>query len=116
MTLKLGSLGVAIMAVALAATLGARAQDSAPPPSVTSPRAPSSDLPLADYQAFDQFAVAHPEIISDLSHNPQLIEDRDYLAKHPELRDFLGTHAELRAALIKDPGDFIEPHSGRPPL
>jgi hypothetical protein len=105
---------VVIVAGALAAALGARAQDSAPPPAVTSPGVPTNDLPLADFQAFDKFAVVHPEIISDLSHNPQLIEDQDYLAKHPELRDFLSAHAELRGALINNPGDFIEPRSGRP--
>jgi len=116
MALRVGSLVIAITAGALAAAPFARAQVSAPPPSVTSLGAPTSDLPLADFQAFDKFAAAHPEIISDLSHNPQLIEDQDYLAKHPELRDFLVTHAELRGALIDDPGDFIEPRSGRPPL
>jgi hypothetical protein len=115
MMLKRGILAPVIMAIVLAAA-GARAQDSASSPAVTPPGAPASDLPLADYQAFDQFAIAHPEIIRDLGHHPQLIEDRDYLAKHPELRDFLGTHTELRSALIKDPGDFIEPHSGRSPL
>jgi hypothetical protein len=116
MMLKFACVTLVIMAVALAATHGARAQNSSPPPAVTSEGAPASDLPLADYQAFDQFAIAHPEIISTLGHRPQLIEDQAYLAKHPELRDFLSSHAELRDALIKDPGDFIEPHSGRSPL
>jgi hypothetical protein len=116
MTYKVGSLAVVIVAGALAAALGARAQDSAPPPSETSLAAPANDLPLADFRAFDKFAVAHPEVISDLSHNPRLIEDQHYLAKHLELRDFLGAHAELRAALIDNPGDFIEPRTGgRPP-
>ena len=112
---KIASLAV-IMAGMLAAAVGAQAQNSAPSPSVISQGAPSTDLPLADYQAFDKFAIAHPEIISDLSHHPRLIEDQDYLARHPELRDFLITHAELRSALIEDPGDFIEPRSGRRPL
>jgi hypothetical protein len=113
---RVASLVIAITAGAMAAAPLARAQGAPLPPSVASPGAPASDLPLADFQAFDKFAAAHPEIISDLSHNPQLIEDPDYLAKHPELHDFLVTHAELRGALIDDPGDFIEPRSGRPPL
>ncbi len=116
MKLKIASLAVVIMAGALAAAVGARAQKSAPPPTVTSQGAPAGDLPLADYRAFDKFAIAHPEIISDLSHHPRLIEDDGYLARHPELREFLATHAELRGALIDDPGNFIEPHSGRRPL
>jgi hypothetical protein len=116
MKLKIGSLAVVMMAGTLATAVGAQAQESAPPPTITSQGAPSSDLPVADYQAFDQFAIAHPEIISNLSHHPRLIEDHGYLARHPELRDFLATHAELRGALIEDPGNFIEPHTGRRPL
>src|ERR1700675_4888887 len=86
MALRAGSMVIAITAVALAATAPiVRAQISTPPPSETSPGAPDSDLPLADFQAFDKFAVAHPKIVSDLSHNPQLVEDQAYLAKHPEL-------------------------------
>jgi hypothetical protein len=104
-----------IVAGALVAALRTQAQESAPPPpSVSSRGVSGNDLPLADYQAFDQFTSAHPEIASALGHNPQLIENHYYLANHPELRNFLSTHAELRGALIKDPGDFIEPHSGRP--
>ena len=108
---------VAAVAVTMLATAGGvRAENSAPPLAVTSAGAPSSDLPLADYQAFDKFAAAHPEIVSDLSHNPQLMKDSEYLAKHPELRNFLSSHSELRSALINDPGDFIEPHGDRSPL
>jgi len=113
MKLKIGSLAVMIMAVALASALGAQAQKSAAPLTVTSQGAPASDLPLADYQAFDNFAIAHPDIISELSHHPQRLKNHDYLDKHPELRDFLATHTELRGALIDDPGNFIEPHSPR---
>jgi hypothetical protein len=112
MKLRIGSLAV-LMAVALATGVGAQVQDSPPPP-LTAHGAPASDLPLADYRAFDQFAIAHPEIISDLGRDPRLLEDDAYLAKHPQLRDFLATHAELRDALISDPGNFIEPHGRRP--
>jgi hypothetical protein len=117
MKLKFGSLAAALtLAFALATAIDTQAQKSVASPSVTSQGAPASDLPMADYQAFDNFAIAHPDIVSDLSHHPQMIQDQAYLGKHPELRDFLATHAELRAALIADPGNFIEPHSRRCPL
>ena len=67
---------------------------------------------MADYQAFDAFAAAHPEIVGELNHHPKLIEDDDYLAKHSQLRDFLSSHSELRAAIIEDPGNFLAPQSG----
>lgn len=110
------------MVTALALVIGLRAQVEAqvehatppPPPAITVEGAPSSDLPLADYQAFDRFAMDHPEIISDLAHDSRLLENTAYLAKHPSLRDFLATHVELRDNLISDPGDFIEPRGRRP--
>ena len=112
MKVKIVSLTV-IIAGTLVTGMSVQAQNSAPAHSVISQGAPSGDLPLADYQAFDRFAIAHPEIISDLSHHRQLIEDQSYLARHQQLRDFLVSHAELRGALIEDPGNFIEPHADR---
>lgn len=114
MKLRIGSLAM-VMVLTWGTGLRAQVQDSAPsPPPITAEGAPSSDLPLADYQAFDQFAIAHPEIVSDLAHDPHLLENADYLAKHPQLRDFLSTHEELRGNLISDPGNFIEPYGRRP--
>jgi hypothetical protein len=115
MGLKVGKFAVALVIGTTIAATPALAQNSSPP-AISAEGAPSDDLPLADYQAFDNFAVAHPEIVSDLSHNPRLIENNDYLSKHPELRDFLTSHAELRSALIQDPGDFLEPNSRRRPM
>jgi hypothetical protein len=107
---------IAVLAFATSPAPALRAQDLRPPAGATSAGVPSSDLPLADYRAFDRFAAAHPEIVSDLGHDPQLLEDSEYLAKHPELRNFLASHSELRDALISHPGDFIEPHGNHPPL
>lgn len=106
------ALSVPVVGV-LAAAAPSLAQQPSPPPTVSAEGAPIGDLPLADYQAFDSFGVAHPEIVSALSHNPKLIEDDSYLSKHPELRDFLASHAELRSAFIEDPGDFLAPNSRR---
>ncbi len=113
MKFKFGRMTAMIMAGAMATAVAAHAQPSAP--AATLQGAPASDLPLADYQAFDNFAIDHPDIVSDLSHHPQLLEDRHYLDRHPDLNQFLATHAELRGALIDDPGNFIEPRSGRHP-
>jgi hypothetical protein len=104
--------GVPVLGVLVTAA-PSLAQHPSPPPTVSAEGAPIGDLPLADYQAFDSFGVAHPEIVSALSHNPKLIEDDNYLSKHPELRDFLASHAELRSAFIEDPGDFLAPNSRR---
>jgi hypothetical protein len=111
MGLKVVSFAATVLIAAIVTVATALAQNS--PPAITAEGAPVGDLPLADYQAFDGFAVAHPEIVSDLSHNPNLVEDDGYLTKHPELRDFMASHAELRSAFIQDPGDFLAPHSRR---
>ena len=105
--------GAPVVGVLVAAAPSFAQQPPSPPPTVSAEGAPIGDLPLADYQAFDSFGVAHPEIVSALSHNPKLIEDDSYLSKHPELRDFLASHAELRSAFIEDPGDFLAPNSRR---
>ncbi len=115
MTLKVGLWGAAIVIAAMSMTTPALAQNSSPP-ATTAADAATGDLPLADYQAFDGFAVAHPEIVSDLSHNPKLVQNDGYLSKHPELRDFMSSHVELRDAFIEDPGDFLAPKSRRQPL
>jgi hypothetical protein len=111
MKLKIGSCAV-MVAGALATAIVAQGQTPATP-TIVSTGAPASDLPLADYQAFDKFAAAHPETIRAVSQNLRLLEDRDFLAGHPELSGFLATHAELREALIENPGNFIEPSARR---
>src|SRR5579871_3636688 len=108
------ALSVPVVGVLVAAPPSS-AQQPSPPATVSAEGAPIGDLPLADYQAFDSFGVAHPEIVSALSHNPKLIEDNGYLSKHPELGDFLASHSELRSAFIEDPGDFLAPNSRRKP-
>jgi hypothetical protein len=112
MKLKIGSLAAITMAAALATAVGVQAQK--PSLAATSESTPASDLPLADYQAFETFAAAHPDVVNELGQNPQLLQDQHYLEKHPALNEFLATHAELRGALIDDPGDFIEPNRRHP--
>ena len=103
-------IGTMAMVMLLTGVAGVRAQvaDAGASPTIIVEGAPTSDLPLADYQAFAQFAAAHPEIISNLARDAHLLENPDYLVRHPQLRDFLATHAELRDSLISDPGKFIE--------
>ncbi len=74
---------------------------------VSSEGAPATDLPMADYAAFDSFSSAHPEIIAQLSRDPRLMRSHSYLAKHPELGGFLDSHPEVRAAMVRDPGNFL---------
>src|SRR5260370_14350625 len=50
---------------------------------ISSAGAPSSDLPMADFQAFDQFRAAHPEIVHPLRLNPNLHNTHRFQDKHP---------------------------------
>src|SRR5713101_2794926 len=79
---------------------------------ISSAGAPSSDLPMADLQAFDQFRAAHPEIVHALSRNPKLIDSKSFQDKHPALRDYLSAHSGFEAAFEEDPGNFIPPSRG----
>lgn len=69
--------------------------------------APSTDLPMADYHAFDSFSAQHPEIIGQLSRNPQLMRSDSFLAKNPEFKAFLDSHPEVRDELREHPGNFL---------
>ena len=79
---------------------------------ISSEGAPSSDLPMADLQAFDQFRAAHPEIVHALSRNPKLIDSKSFQDKHPALRDYMSAHSGFEAAFEEDPGNFIPPSRG----
>ena len=79
---------------------------------ISSAGAPSSDLPMADLQAFDQFRAAHPEIVHALSRNPKLIDSKGFQDKHPALHDYMSAHSGFEAAFEEDPGNFIPPSRG----
>jgi hypothetical protein len=79
---------------------------------ISSEGAPTSDLPMADLQAFDQFRADHPEIAQALSHNPKLISSKRFQDKNPALRDFLTAHTGIETAFAEDPGNFIPPRRG----
>src|SRR5229473_2617642 len=79
---------------------------------ISSEGAPSSDLPMADLQAFDQFRAAHPEIVHALSRNPKLIDSKSFQDKHPALHDYMSAHSGFEAAFEEDPGNFIPPSRG----
>ncbi len=74
---------------------------------ISSEGAPTTDLPMDQYQAFDQFAQEHPDVVRDLSRNPRLIQSPDFESSHPALREFLDSHSEVRAAFAENPGDFL---------
>lgn len=79
---------------------------------ISSEGAPTSDLPMADLQAFDQFRADHPEIVHALSHNPKLISSKRFQDKNPALRDFLSAHSGIETTFAEDPGNFIPPGRG----
>ena len=90
----------------------AMAQSTAPAVTITSSGAPNTDLPIADYRAFDEFSTEHPDVIAQLGRHPKLIEDDSFLTRHPELREFFASHPELREALERDPGNFLPLSAG----
>jgi len=79
---------------------------------ISSAGAPTSDLPMADLQAFDQFRAAHPEIVQALSRNPKLIDSKSFQDKHPALHDYMSAHSGFEAAFEENPGNFIPPSRG----
>jgi hypothetical protein len=71
-------------------------------------KAGESGLPSARYQAFDQFALDHPEIAKALARNPRLIEDESFTNSHPTLADFLRTHSDIASDFAENPGNYVD--------
>jgi hypothetical protein len=65
-------------------------------------------LPSARYQAFDQFALEHPEIAEALARNPRLIGDESFVESHPALADFLRAHPDLVTDFAENPGNYVD--------
>lgn len=94
--------------------MAAPALAQSPPKLIVSAEgAPATDLPMADYQAFDSFSSEHPDIIAQLSRAPRLMRSQSYLAKHPALNAFLSSHPGVSDALSAHPGNFLPLRAGR---
>ena len=68
----------------------------------------TSGLPSARYQAFDQFALEHPEIAGALARNPRLIGNESFVESHPALADFLRAHPDLMTDFAENPGNYVD--------
>jgi len=69
--------------------------------------APPTDLNLAGYEAFDQFAQEHPEIVHQLHHNRHLINDPGYARMHPAFARFLKENPKVAEDLAENPGNYL---------
>lgn len=69
----------------------------------------TSDLPMADYHAWEQFAQQHPGIVRQLRGNPNLIKNHGWMMSHEGLREFFSAHPKAHAAMKQDPGNFFVP-------
>ena len=65
-------------------------------------------LPAARYQAFEQFAAEHPEIVGALTRNPRLIANESFIQSHPALADFTRTNPDFTTAFAENPGNFVD--------
>lgn len=101
----LAFLMTAAFAIALVPMSSALAQE--PKVEISSAGAPSSDLPVAEYKAFDQFSSKHPEITRALTHNPRLINSEKFRASHPALGAFIKDHPNFPEVFASNPGNFV---------
>lgn len=80
---------------------------STPRVEILSAGAPPTDLNLSGYQAFDQFAQEHPEIVRQLHRNPRLVNDPSYARKHPAFAQFLRDNPKVAEDLAENPGNYL---------
>ena len=125
--MRIGTATVAIMALALFALpamaqmgtstttttttttqrIASASNGQAPMVEISSAGAPTTDLNMAGYEAFDQFAQEHPEIIRDLHHNRRLVNDPGYARNHPAYASFLQAHPKVAEDLAENPGNYL---------
>jgi hypothetical protein len=65
-------------------------------------------LSQADYQAFDQFGLEHPEIVKALERNPRLINDKSFIKSQAPFANFLHTHPGVVADFAENPGNYVD--------
>lgn len=118
---------ISITAIAAAAALGMFAipamaqmqsagadQMAANAPAMQSPKveissagAPTTDLNMVGYAAFDEFAQEHPQIVRQLHQHPRLVNDPSYAQKHPEFAQFLKENPKVAEDLAENPGNYL---------
>jgi len=69
--------------------------------------APTTDLNMNGYGAFDQFAQQHPDIVQQLNHDPRLVNDPWYAQRHPAFAEFLRMHPKVAEDLAENPGNYL---------
>jgi hypothetical protein len=69
--------------------------------------ADTSDLPMDQYKAFDEFANDHPDVVKMLSRNPRLADNPRFLKKHTELAMFFQQHPEIKTDFLANPGNYV---------
>ncbi|HJU29079.1 MAG TPA: hypothetical protein VJ718_07910, partial [Candidatus Binataceae bacterium] len=104
-----------MLAGSLAAPASVFAQSNAGggPVIVSSVGAPTSDLPMEQYNAWDDFSQAHPDVARMLSRNPKLINSESFQRNHPELRDLLSQHPDFAENFSENPGNYVPPIRAR---
>jgi hypothetical protein len=72
-------------------------------------QASSRDLPIKQYQDWEEFAQNHPGIVVQLRHHPALVRSDAWVRKHQALDNFFNEHPELRETMERNPGNFVAP-------
>ena len=68
----------------------------------------TNGLPMDHYQAFGEFASAHPDIAKALTRNPRLIRSESFAKSHPALAEFKQAHADVAADFAENPGNYVD--------
>lgn len=88
-------------------TAASETTSAAPQVEIYSGGAPTTDLNMSGYEAFDQFAQENPQIIRQLHRNPRLVNNPSYAQRHPEFAEFLKEHPKVAEDLAENPGNYL---------
>ncbi|SRR5579875_3511129 len=94
-------------ATTITQTVASASNSTAPRVYIYSAGAPTTDLDMAGYHAFDEFAQEHPGIVRELHHNRHLINDPEFARNHPAFADFLRNNPKVAEDLAENPGNYL---------
>ena len=103
----LGLLAIPAMAQMQGSASAQSTANQAPQVEISSAGAPTTDLNMAGYAAFDEFAQEHPQIVRELHRHPRLVNDPKYAQKHPEFEQFLKQNPKVAEDLAENPGNYL---------
>lgn len=73
----------------------------------------SSDLPMNEYAAWEEFSRDHRAISNQIVIHPGWLKNDAWIGRHRALAEFFAKHPGVREAMVTNPGNFVAPRTAK---